>query len=68
MVQVQKRPSTRTTFPQFDESRSVGPRSAGESVCETTTTELPPQEDELTDSDLQKTNTSTSIPVAIINL
>ena len=29
---VQTRPSTRTTFPQFDDTKSVGPKSAGEST------------------------------------
>lgn len=29
---VQKKASTKTTFPQFDDGKSLGPKSAGESV------------------------------------
>ena len=71
---VQKRPSARTTFPQFDESKGAGPKSAsegkttGESVNETVTTELPLHEDESPENDRQKTSTPPSVPVAIINL
>ena len=67
---VQKRPSTRTTFPQFDETKSVGPKSAGESVHEVTETAPtpPPEDDPVPESEGLKATTPSSVPVAIINL
>ena len=72
---VQIRPSTRTTFPQFDDSKSLGPRSAGDSTTKgteepsATEEEAPPPENtEPTNVEGQKQITSATFPVAIINL
>ena len=75
---VQTRPSTRTTFPQFDDGKSVGPRSADASTTKgtdeepsLTEKEAPvPETTEPTNVEVesQKQITSPTFPVAIINM